>query len=83
MVNGHVWLLASQKKCEQDGFPTIAELAFKKDWAPLQNLCRRRVVKEEEVNKKFQDKTAFQWALHHGELGLAKELAYLLVRCSQ
>ncbi len=70
----------SQKKCEDEGFPTIAELACKKDWAPLQNLCRRRVVKEKEANQKYQEKTALQWVKHHGELGLARELAYLLVR---
>jgi hypothetical protein len=69
-----------QKKFEKDGFPTIAELACKKDWAPLQNLCRRRVVKEEEANEKYRNKTAVQWARHHGELGLARELEYLLVR---
>jgi hypothetical protein len=69
-----------QKSCEDGGFPTIAELAFKKDWAPLQNLCRRRVVKEEEVNQKYLDKTAVQWLKYHGEHGLARELAYLLVR---
>jgi hypothetical protein len=71
-----------QAKCENRGFPSIAKLAYKKDWAPLQNLCRRYKVKEEEVNEKYNGKTAFQWALHHGELGLARELAYLLVRLS-
>jgi hypothetical protein len=71
-----------QKKCEDHGFPTIAELACEKDWAPLQNLCRRRVVKEEEANEKYRNKTAVQWARHNGEHGLAKELEYLLVRFS-
>jgi hypothetical protein len=69
-----------QKKFEKDGFPSIAELACKMDWAPLQNLCRRRVVKEKEANEKYQNKTAVEWAKHYGEHGLAKELEYLLVR---
>jgi hypothetical protein len=37
-------------------------------------------VKKDEVNKKYQDKTAVEWARHHGELGLVRELEYLLVR---
>jgi hypothetical protein len=51
-----------------------------KDWAPLQNLCRLYKVKEAEVDEKYEGRTAMEWALYHGELGLAGELAYLLVR---
>jgi hypothetical protein len=67
-------------KTENRGFPTIAKLACEKDWTPLQNLCRRYKVKVEEVNEKYEGKTALEWALYHGELGLSRELAYLLVR---
>jgi hypothetical protein len=69
-----------QKKYEENGFPTIAQLSCEKDWAPLQNLCRRRVVKKDEVDEKHEGKTAVEWARHHGEHGLARELEYLLVR---
>ena len=68
-----------QENVEQNGFPRIAELAHKKDWAPVQNLCRRRVIAEEEAKDKYLNKTAIQWTIHHGELGLARELRYLLV----
>ena len=68
-----------QAEIEKKGFPTIAELACKKDWAPIQNLCRRRVIEVDEAKLKYQEKTAMQWAVHHGEIGLAHELQYLLV----
>ena len=64
----------------KDGFPSIAELASKKDWALLQNLCRRRVITSKEANKVHDGKTALLWDTYHGEYGLARELCYLLVR---
>ena len=69
-----------QTDVKKNGFPSIAELASKKDWAPLQNLCRRRLFTSNEAKKAYQGKTALQWAIHHREFGLAKELCYLLVR---
>ena len=52
-----------QKEVTKNGFPSIAELAYKKAWAPLQNLCRRRVVMSDESKKAYEGKTALQWTI--------------------
>jgi ankyrin repeat protein len=53
-------------------------MAFKKQWIPLRNLAIRRAIPAEEVDVQHNGKTAIQWAMFHGETGLAKELLYLL-----
>jgi hypothetical protein len=72
--------VCEQADVQKKGFPTIAELASERDWAPLLNLCRRRAFLAAELTDEHQGKTAFQWALHHGEIHIAEELAYFSVR---
>jgi hypothetical protein len=65
------------------GFQKLAELAYKKEWWAVKNLCRRRVISEVEARCEHRGKTTMEWAIFHGEAALAKELCYYLLKPSQ
>ncbi len=70
--------LLTKEEHQRAGFPSIAVMASKKQWIPLRNLAIRRAIPAEEVDAQHGGKTAVQWAMFYGELGLAKELLYLV-----
>jgi hypothetical protein len=53
-------------------------MASKKQWIPVRNLAIRRAIPPAEAAAQHEGRTAVQWAIFHGELGLAKELIYLV-----
>lgn len=63
------------KKAQDNGFPSVAALAYKKKWYAVKNLCRRRVFTSDDA-KKYNGKTAAEWARQYGENRLAEELEY-------
>ncbi len=55
---------------------SLADLARQKRWPCVQNLVRRQVVPESEYKELVCGWTAEQWALVHGQFGIAREIAY-------
>jgi hypothetical protein len=55
-------------------------MAEKKQWWAVKNLVRRRVITKNEAVEKCNGRNVLEWALHHGEMEIADELEYYLVR---
>jgi hypothetical protein len=57
-------------------FQSHAQMACEKQWIALLNICRQRPRLHLDGSVDHQGHNAVEWAVSHGELGIAQELLY-------
>jgi hypothetical protein len=57
-------------------FPSPAQMACEKQWIALLNICRQRPRLDLDGSVVHNGYNAVEWAVSHGELGVAQELLY-------
>lgn len=65
---------------EDRGYPSIAKLAFDREWWAVQGLCRRGLVSKAEARKKWDGRNALEWAIDYADTHMVEELRYFLVK---